>query len=53
MARRAMAFFLTMCMLLLGWAAMAMGEKLEGHILRQEEACQEARDIGKNGPYPM
>ena len=30
MARKAMVFFLTLCCMLLGWAALAMGEKLEG-----------------------
>ena len=30
MVRRAMIFFLTLCCLLLGWAALAMGEKLDG-----------------------
>ena len=30
MARKAMVFFLTLCCLMLGWAALAMGEKLDG-----------------------
>ena len=30
MARKAMVFFLALCCMLLGWAALAMGEKLDG-----------------------
>ena len=35
MARKAMVFFLALCCMLLGWAALAMGEKLDGR-----EPCQ-------------